>query len=460
VKISVIGCGYVGIVSGAGLAEKGHTVVCVDADPGKVAKVNAGVPPFYEPGLKELLARHVPDRMRATGDLAAAVLESDLTLVAVGTPFDGRNIDLSYIEGACSEIGEALRRKPSYHTVVIKSTVVPGTTGGVVRRVLEAHSGKQCGVGFGLGMNPEFLTEGQAVADFLEPDRIVIGGVDARSTEMMEELYRDFDGVEVQRVNVGTAEMIKYASNALLATMISFSNEFANLCSAMDDIDVVDVMRGVHHSRYLSARDEKNGTYVEAPITSFLAAGCGFGGSCLPKDVKALIARGEESGVPMCLLTSVMHINERQPGRVVGMLKRRFPSLKGVRVTVLGLAFKPDTSDIRETPAIPMMRELLAAGASVKAHDPVANEEVKAILPEVEYCNELPRAIEASQAVIVVTRWQQYLELPRLLRNADPQPLVLDARRMLKRSDLAHYAGVGLGDSVRSHPGQNSGSQV
>jgi UDPglucose 6-dehydrogenase len=274
----------------------------------------------------------------------------------------------------------------------------------------------------------------------------VIGGIDARSLQLLERLYGSFTGVQVLRTNIKTAEMIKYASNALLATMISFSNEFANLCSALGGIDAVDVMKGVHLSRYLSIRDE-NGRYVEAPITSFLAAGCGFGGSCLPKDVKALVTRAEEAGVPMRLLDAVMKINERQPTQTVALLKRHYASLEGLRVAVLGLAFKPDTSDIRESPAIPIIKELLSAKAVVKAHDPVAIEEFQRAYPsgDVEFCAQLPRAIEDVEAIVVVTRWGQFRELPELVKRLDPQPLVVDARRMLNKGEVARYAAIGLG---------------
>jgi len=446
-RVSIIGCGYVGLVSGAGLAEKGHSVVCVDQDLDKVAKINAGVPPFYERGLGELLSRHVPGRLCATCDLDAAVLGSDLTLVAVGTPDNGRHIDLSAIETACTEVGRALQRKASYHLVVVKSTVVPGTTEGLVLRTLEASSGKTAGAGFGLGMNPEFLTEGQAVADFLEPDRIVIGGIDARSLQSIERLYDSFKGVPVLRTNIKTAEMIKYASNALLATMISFSNEFANLCSALGGIDVVEVMKGVNLSRYLTNHGQ-NGDFFEAPITSFLAAGCGFGGSCLRKDVKALIARGKEAGASTRLLDAVIEINERQPSETVAIVRRHFGRLENLRVAVLGLAFKPDTSDIRESPAVPIIRELLSAKAVVKAHDPVAIEEFRGAYPgdEIEFCDQLARAIEGVEAIIVVTRWAQFKALPEMIKHLNPPPLVVDARRMFERSEVARYAGVGLGD--------------
>jgi UDPglucose 6-dehydrogenase/GDP-mannose 6-dehydrogenase len=262
----------------------------------------------------------------------------------------------------------------------------------------------------------------------------------------MEKLYADFADVRTLRTNLSTAEMIKYASNALLATMISFSNEFANLCGALGDIDVVEVMKGVHLSRYLSTRDS-SGQYFEAPINAFLGAGCGFGGSCLPKDVKALIARGDEAGVPMRLLDAVMQINERQPAQTVALLKRRFPSLAGLRVAVLGLAFKPDTSDIRESPALPIIRQLIADGAAVRAYDPVATEEARNVFPNgsVEWPDHLVQALEGVDAIIVVTRWREFGELPELLRGMDPQPLVVDARRMLDKSRVARYAGIGLG---------------
>lgn len=443
-KLSIVGSGYVGVVTGACLAEKGHSVICVDVDEDKVAQINSAVPPIHEIGLRELLVRHVPRNLRATTDLHQAVLGTDVTMIAVGTPFDGQAIDLSFVNEAAAQIGRTLRSKASYHVVVVKSTVVPGTTDGVVGPILEEASGKRVGVEFGLAMNPEFLTEGQAVDDFLRPDRIVIGGADGKSIEAVEDLYHGFN-CEVIRTNNKTAEMIKYASNALLATMISFSNEIANLCSALGNIDVTDVMRGVHLSRYLST-DAPGAGIFEAPITGFLKAGCGFGGSCLPKDVNALIAHGKRAGSPMELLEAVVRINERQPEKLLCALKKHFPTLAGVRVAVLGLAFKPDTTDMRQSPAIPVIMALLAEQAKVKAYDPVAQAEARKIFVNrgLELCDDLHQAVSDADAVVLVTAWQDFKALPDILKQLNREPLVLDGRRMLDKHAVARYAGIGL----------------
>ena len=265
-RVSVIGAGYVGLVTGACLCEKGHQVICVDVDQEKVAKINQAISTIHEQGLLELLEKNINIHLRATTDLYRAVLDTDLTLIAVGTPFDGSEIDLSYIKEASCQIGMALKDKATYHLVAVKSTVVPGTTDKVVRPILEEVSGKKAGIDFGLGMNPEFLTEGVAVRDFMFPDRIVLGGIDQKSLDTLEELYRAFEGIPRFRTNNTTAELIKYTSNALLATMISFSNEIGNLCAALGDIDVIDVMRAVHMNYYLSSPMPSGHRFV-APIT-------------------------------------------------------------------------------------------------------------------------------------------------------------------------------------------------
>src|SRR5713101_3684543 len=237
-KVSVIGTGYVGLVTGVCLAEKGQQVICVDLDPQKVESINRGVPPIYEPGLQELLQKNAGKRLRATTDLRCAVLETELSFIAVGTPSTNGEIDLRYVQEAARQIGSALHEKDSYHLVVVKSTVVPGTTEGTVLPLLEKASGKKAGRDFGVGMNPEFLTEGEAIQDFMFPDRIVLGGIDEKSLQVLAQLYSVFEGVEQFRTNNKTAEMIKYTSNALLATMVSFSNEIGNLCATMGGADV------------------------------------------------------------------------------------------------------------------------------------------------------------------------------------------------------------------------------
>jgi UDPglucose 6-dehydrogenase/GDP-mannose 6-dehydrogenase len=445
-KISVIGTGYVGLVSGVCLADMGHHVVCVDVDREKIATINRGKAPFHEKGLEEILRKNLGVRFNATTDLRGAVMGTDVTMIAVGTPFDGQSIDLSFIREVSKNIGNVLRDKSSYHLVVVKSTVVPGTTDGVVLPLLEQYSGKKAGPDFGVGMNPEFLTEGEAIGDFMSPDRIVLGGTDKRSVDLLQDIYAGFMNVATVRTNNKTAEMIKYASNALLATMISFSNEIGNLCAALGGVDVVDVLRGVHLSQYISLK-LPDGETVAPSIKGFLGAGCGFGGSCLPKDVKALIVHGENAGAPMPLLNAVISINSSQYRKVLDLLKKHIPSLRSKRIAVLGLSFRPDTSDMRESPAIPVINELLAEGAVVKAYDPVANSEAMRIFgadTKIQFCGSVEEAVRDVDGAILVTRWEEFQRIPELLRGMERPPVFVDGRRMLEKTSFSIYEGIGL----------------
>jgi UDPglucose 6-dehydrogenase/GDP-mannose 6-dehydrogenase len=343
------------------------------------------------------------------------------------------------------QIGEALRNKDDYHVVVVKSTVVPGTTVGVVVPILEKASGKRSGIDFGVGMNPEFLREGEAVDDFLNPDRIVLGAIDTKTLRVMEELYAPSTGVEIVPTNTNTAEMIKYTSNSLLATMISFSNEIANLCTALGNIDAADVMKGVHLDKRLSPITT-NGDRIVPAFTTYIEAGCGFGGSCFPKDVKALISHGKRLGLPMRLLESVVQINEKQPFQILTLTRKYFPSFQNVPLAVLGLAFKPGTDDMRESPAIPIVQELLVQGASIKAYDPVASHEAQKIFGNngIQYCETLQQTIKDVQGIIILTRWQEFNDLPRLIKGLDAQPVVIDGRRMLEKTSVEKYDGIGM----------------
>ena len=443
-RVCVIGAGYVGLVTGVGLAELGHDVTCVDIEQHKVRAINDGRSPIFEAGLDELLRRHVGARLRATTDLAGAVAASRVTFVCVGTPSrpDG-SIDTSFVEQVAAQVGSALGAVDRGQCVVVKSTVVPGTTDGVVTEVLERTSGKRAGVEFGVGANPEFLTEGQAVDDFLQPDRIVIGG-DGLAVEALRELYEGFRDVPLVTTNARTAEMIKYASNAMLATAISFANEIANLGSAIGGIDAVDVMRGVHLSRYLTGRAAGSGT-VRAGLAAFYEAGCGYGGSCLPKDMAALTARGREVGSAMRMLEAVAAVNTDQPARLVEALELELGELRGRRIAVLGLAFKPDTDDVRCSPAFPVLRLLLAAGADVVAHDPVVDADVLEDLPGagVSHVGDLVAAVKGADALVIVTRWADYRAIPDIVAELDPQPVVIDGRRMLEPTSVTRYTGIG-----------------
>jgi UDPglucose 6-dehydrogenase/GDP-mannose 6-dehydrogenase len=450
-KISVVGTGYVGLVGAVGLAEQGHDVVCVDIDADKVAMINDGRSPIHEAGLDELLARNIGTSLTATTDLDMAVRSTELSLIAVGTPFDGEQIDLKYIRQVSRQIGEVLKSKDAYHVVVVKSTVVPGTTDNVVTPILEEASGKKAGVDFGVGMNPEFLREGVAVDDFMNPDRIVLGGIDARTQDVLARVYASFSDTDVIRTGNSTAELIKYTANSLLATMISFSNEVANLCTAIGGVDIVDVMQGVHSDKRLMPIDD-NGQRIKPGFVSYLESGCGFGGSCFPKDVscfpkdvKALIAHGESLGENMSLLNAVIEINELQPYKVIELLKKHFDSLSGLKVSVLGLAFKPGTDDMRESPAIKIVNELIDSGSSLRAFDPVARSEAEKLFDaeSIVYGDAVDEVIADADALLILTRWELFKDLPAMLGALDKQPLVIDARRMLDSDATERYDGIG-----------------
>ncbi|MEN6610938.1 MAG: UDP-glucose/GDP-mannose dehydrogenase family protein [Methanoregulaceae archaeon] len=418
-RIAVIGTGYVGAVTGTCLADLGNEVTFVDIDERKLAMIREGTPPIFEPGLAELLRKN-RHRISVTGDLDRAVRTSDLTMISVGTPSrDDGSIDLSYVTGAAKEIGAALTRCPGFHTVVTKSTVIPGTSEDVIRPILEQYSGKTCGEQFGLASNPEFLKEGSAVEDFFHPDRIIIGAQDANSRAVLETLYSSFTCPKLV-TGIKTAEMIKYASNAFLATKISFANEVGNICKELG-IDTAEVFQGV-------GMDTRIGP-------AFFRSGIGFGGSCFPKDVRALISLAKEKGVSPSLLNAVVSVNESQPERMIPLLKKHL-DIKGKTIGVLGLAFKPDTDDIRESRAIPVIAALLREGCRVIAYDPLAMDAFRAVCPDISYTGN-PDEVLKADAILIVTEWKEFEMLDYRGKT------VIDGRRMSSpRRDAKIYEGV------------------
>lgn len=424
-KISVIGTGYVGTVSAACFAELGHEVICVDVDQSKIDQLNAGVAPIYEEGLSELLKRHAGKRLSATHDYNFAVENSYASFICVGTPSNSEgNIDLSIVKAASASIGESLRKKKDYHVIVVKSTVVPETTKKVVLPVIKKSSGKSLG-DFGIAMNPEFLREGKAVYDFMHPDKIVVGSMDKKSGDIVASLYNGIK-CDIIRTDITTAEMIKYANNAFLATKISFANEIGNICKLLG-IDTYEVMSAV-------GKDFRIGQH-------FLNSGAGFGGSCFPKDVKALIGKAMEIGYEPLLLKSVIAINEIQPTRMVLLLKKKLGSLKGKKVAVLGLAFKNDTDDVRESRSIPVIRELLDSGARVSAYDPMANENMKKLFTGVEYHSSAAGALHGADACLIMTEWNEFKSLNKEFDFMDNK-LVIDGRHILSPRKGIEYVGL------------------
>lgn len=419
-NISIIGTGYVGLVSAACFASLGNHVICVDVDKQKIDKINGGISPIYEKGLENLLKKH-SNLIYATSSYEYAVRNSDITFICVGTPSkENGDIDLSYVDQATSAIASELKKKDTYHSVIVKSTVVPGTTENHVAPLLEKVSEKKAGKDLGVGMNPEFLREGVAVDDLLHPDRVVNGFVDEKTREMLAELYKDFS-CPILKTSVTVAEMIKYASNCFLATKISFINEIGNFCKHLG-IDVYDVADGMG----LDTRIER----------SFLNAGIGWGGSCFPKDTKALQAWAKQKHISSFVIDSVIKINDQQPLQLIEILKKHLPNLKNKKIAVLGLSFKPDTDDIRETRTKPIIEELIAEKAIVIAYDPKASENFKKIHPNITYCSSAADAIKDADAVLITTLWDEFKSLDYAGK------IVIDGRRMKTAKNAKVYEGV------------------
>lgn len=420
--VSIVGTGYVGLVTGTCFAELGNSVTCVDIDKSKVEMINAGKAPIFEDGLEALLKRNIGKRINATTDITGAVRNADAIFICVGTPpAEDGSTDLKHIEAAAHDIGKALLKKEEYAIVIVKSTVPPKTTESLIP-ILEKESGKKCGGDFGIAMNPEFLREGNAIHDFMNPDRIVVGAIDNKSYDILHNLYAKFK-CPILRVDLRTAEMIKYASNAFLATKISFANEIGNVCKQFG-IDVYDVMGAIGMDRRIGR--------------AFLNAGIGYGGSCFPKDVNSLIYTAKKSGVQPKLLESVIEVNESQPLKLVELAKKKLGNLNGRKVTILGLAFKPDSDDMREASGIRIINELLKEGAQLAVYDPAAMENAKKIFGNrIEYADSLHSALAFSDVVFILTEWQAFRD-EKLYKDKH----VFDGRKILDKKSNGNYEGV------------------
>lgn len=417
--ISIIGTGYIGSVTGACFAEMGHHVIFVGRDQKKLDLIRAGKSPIFEPGLDQLLIKNRKNIETST-NLPDAVQRSDLTFICVGTPpnEDGSS-DLSQVQEVSKTIGRSLGSSTKYHTIIIKSTVLPGTIEDFIIPILEKESGKKAFIDFGIASNPEFLKEGTAVDDFFHADRVVFGVQDQVIREILEILYAPLN-VPLFTTTIRTAEMIKFASNAFLATKISFANEIGNLCKA-SGIDSYEVFAGVGLDTRINPK--------------FFRSGLGFGGSCFPKDVNALIAHAQSKGINPIILNSVIATNEDQPRRMIALLKKHLDP-RDRTIGILGLAFKPDTDDIRESRAIPVIRLLHQAGAKVKAYDPAAMEHCRDIFPDISYMASASEVL-ASDAVLIITEWKEFEVLDYRGK------LVIDGRRVEKaRKEAAIYEGM------------------
>jgi len=437
-RVTIVGAGYVGLVTGVGLAAAGHTVVCVDRDQTKIDAIESGRPPFHEPGLAALLLeQRLSGRFSASTRLADALRGSDVSIIAVGTPSNETGIDLGFIRQAASEIGGELPTLGGYHVVVVKSTVVPTTTDTVVRSELEAASGMVAGKDFGLAMNPEFLSEGRAVADFTKPDRIVIGATTTRAGAVLAEMYAQFD-CPILQTTPRNAEMVKYAANALQATLISFSNEIAGICEAVPGLEEETVMRGVHLDRCWSSPGPGDKLRFAGAV-SYLRGGIGFGGSCFPKDLRALRAFAGQQRIEVPILSSVLKVNEDRASRVLDLLAGHLGPLRGKRIAVLGLAFKPGTDDVRESPGVRISNLLVQRRASVVLHDPLVR--IAAVRDQlgsdVVQADDVAAAATGADAIVIATRWEDYRSLDWSdIVSRMRSPVIFDGRQVVSASTL------------------------
>jgi UDPglucose 6-dehydrogenase len=429
-KIAVVGSGYVGLVAGACFAENGNEVVCIDKDAAKVKKLQRGQIPIYEPGLEEMVRRNRSEkRLTFTTNLARGVRASEIIFIAVGTPTgeDG-SADLQHVLGVAKETARAMN---GYKVIVNKSTVPVGTAA-KVREIVRRETTHP----FSVVSNPEFLKQGAAIDDFMKPDRVVIGAEDPRSSDLMKELYSPFTrtGAPIMLMDCASAELCKYAANAMLATRISFMNEVANVCEAMG-ADVDQVRKAVAADRRIGA--------------SFLFPGVGYGGSCFPKDVKAMLRFAHTAKYDFQILKSVESVNEKQKLRLLDKMRTHFGSLKGKRIAVWGLAFKPRTDDMREAPSVPLITGLLAEGATVQAYDPEAMKVAKTIFgSKVQYAENGYSALAGADALALVTEWNEFREPDYArMRKLMRQPNIFDGRNIYNpehmRAQGFNYISIG-----------------
>jgi UDPglucose 6-dehydrogenase len=427
-NVSIVGSGYVGTTVAACFADLGHGVVNIDVDESVVDSINDGVAPIHEPGLAGLVESNAGNGLRATTDYDA-VRATDVTFLALPTPArDDGSIDRSYVKQGAESLADALASKDDHHTVVVKSTVVPGTTESIVGEALDAVNGNDLGENVGIGMNPEFLREGSAVDDFLEPDKVVLGWETDWVGETMRAVFEPIlERADPAVVDTGIreAEFIKYANNTFLASKVSLINELGNIAKEFD-VDSYEVADAIGLDHRISEH--------------FLRSGVGWGGSCFPKDVDALRAAARDVGYEPALLDAVVGVNDKQPRRLLRLLEDHV-NVDGARIAVLGLSFKPHTDDTRNSRAKPIVQGLEDRGAAVVAYDPVANEAMAEIFPEVEYADTAGEALAGADGALVVTDWPEFADLDAEFDAMDT-PVVVDGRRIVERREGIVYEGL------------------
>ena len=427
-SVSILGTGFIGLCSAACFADKDIQVLASTHNEKKAALINDGIAPFFEAGLQEMMddiKKNNTEFLQCLTDPVKAVLETDISMITQGTPMrDDKSIDLGFIESTAREIGEALKTKDKYHLVVVRSTVVPGTTRNLVSKIIEKVSGKQPGIDYGLCMQPEFLAEGRSIEDTLHPDRIVIGEFDEKSGAMLQEFYEFFYGDHLEncpilRMNLESAELVKYGNNCLLSTKITFANEFANFAELVPNVDVSLVMKGVGLDYRINSR--------------FLNAGVGFGGACFHKDVNAIKAWSKSKGYTSRLLEAVLEINDDQAIHIVDIAEELAGKLAGKKVTLLGLAFKPGTDDMRGAASIRVVNELRKRGVTdIIGYDPKALKTAEEEMGDkIQYADSKEEALKDSECALLITEWDNFKALtPQDFQRLMKAPNLIDGRRL------------------------------
>jgi len=434
-KIGIIGTGFVGLSFAAALGSKGYQVLAIDSDQDKIKKINTGNPPFYEPRLSSLLKEALKKSLKVSLDIQQAVKNCDLIFITVGTPTTNKGkISLKNLKAVAEKIGETLAHSKNKPIIAIKSTVVPGTNI-EIKGIIEKESKKKSEKDFGMISNPEFLREGRAIDDTFNPHIVVIGGEDSKTINKVKKFYEGFyKNVPYITTNTQTAEMIKYANNSFLATKISFINQIANICQSIPGTNVDDVAKAI-------GIDPRIGE-------QFLKAGPGYGGSCLPKDIRALISFSENFGKDPTLLKAVQKTNSQQVENLISFMNNVLTSLKGKKISILGLSFKEDSDDIRESVSINLIKKLLKHKAKIIAHDPMAIENTRKVIGDkISYTKSIGEALKDSECAVIMTPWKSYSKLNNKDLKLMKNKIIVDTRRLLvkKKLDANYYAtGIGL----------------
>ena len=436
-KIAVIGLGFVGLTLGSVLASKGITTVGIDSDRKKCSKITKGIPTFFEPGLEKILKKALRGKLLIT-DKLSSIRDCDFIFITVGTPQKKNGeMDLSFLKPVVSNVGKIISTGKKKPIVLIKSTVIPGTMKNVVLPILERNSKKKAGKDFGLISNPEFLQESQAIQDTIKPHVVILGGYQTKFMKKTEKFFSKFNpNTPIIITNHQTAEMIKYANNSFLATKISFINQLASICQGIPDTNIDDIARTI-------GLDPRIGNL-------FLNAGPGYGGSCLPKDIKAIINLSSKIGVRPTLLNAVEKTNKQQIDNIIELTKKNIGKISGKKLTILGTAFKPNTDDIRDSVAIELIRKLLKLGAKVTIHDPKALENTRKIFHDnIKYAKSITDSLKNCYCVIIMTEWKEYQKINNKMIKHMTKKVIIDSRRLLYNKNLdAEYFALGLGQKV------------